>query len=178
MNLFEMDKHVQRQDKLSKRKGKTRTAAYHFSLGRQCSRCSTTITNYNKSGLCWKCYCLAKRFNVQFPNKAHGQTEEHRQLKDSAMKWLVSAGCSDVKDETSIRLAKNKRIILDATGRKDGEIWVVECGGSSRKKLDQVLSITSHLFIWPYNHNRPYLFTPDIVVCSSCGHFKRKQIPT
>jgi hypothetical protein len=142
---------------------KKRTAITNYSEGKVCSRCKRPITNNNFSGLCQ--YCKSKGRE----RKHLGESKEHLRLKDKASFFLESLGCSQVRKEHSMN-TKQGRFICDVTGEKEGELYIVECGGTQRRKLQKVSFASKHIYVWPHGHAEPYLWDNSIKFCTFCGN--------
>ena len=148
---------------------KKRTAKSHFSQGRKCSRCGIFIINTSKTGFCQLCW----RDHLEGDSyKDRCESPGHTHLKELAVKWLERIGAEKIRKEAGIRTKSKARIIADVAGEYKGKTIIVECGGSTDRKLKKALSITPNVYIWPYHYNKPYLYNPSIVICNLCGNFK------
>ena len=147
---------------------KKRTALTHYSQGKKCKKCDKFITDGNTTGYCKE--CIHKSGNP-YIKKGTFVTEslEHMALKKLAASWLKSIGCNNIAEEHKLKGGKGA-VIFDVTGKMDSKLYAVECGGSQKSKLERAYLITKNLYILPYNYTQPYLYYPNIKVCSSCGN--------
>jgi len=146
---------------------KKRTNKTHYSMGRKCQRCQRFITDNNKSGICNECLRLAP---VPEPkHKMFPESNEHKALKQVGKQFLESLGVSDIRFERSV-ISNLGRTKFDVAGKLNNQYVAVECGGSEKRKLKVALSITSEIYILPYNSNVPFKFLSYMTICRQCGH--------
>ncbi len=98
------------------------------------------------------------------------ETLAHKKLKMRARLFLEDTGCADIQEEYTIGVSLNGSMRADVVGFKDNRIIVVECGGSTEKKLSKAWSYIDELWILPYGEDTLFQWLPHKKICHTCGH--------
>ncbi len=127
-----------------------------------CRKCGRHISVHRvRLGLCE--WCEKEQSIPHKDGKASNESLAHIKLKDRAVSFLISHGCHPVKKEV------HKGFRYDVMGWLENDIYVVECGGCNKDKLDDALYKGYHLFIWPYGASNPIKYDKSMQVCHCCG---------
>jgi len=156
-----------------------------YQLNKKCLICNTPISDHNKSGYCSK--CKIKPLKPKGIGERHLglESKNHNDLKNIAYQFLKKHGFVEIHLEYYIGQRgmghANDSIKADVAGIKQRRTWIVECGGSTNRKLKLALQLVDRVYILPHGETEPYLFSiDDLPICPSCGHsiaIKKHQPP-
>ncbi len=129
----------------------------------KCRNCGRRIPiSRSGIGLCEGCEKANARQIVD--GKAPNESPNHTELKGKSGLFLTSLGCTTVSKEVY------KIFRWDVMGWKNNnEIHIVECGGTSKHKLDYALLQGYKVYIWPYGASEPTKYDKSMHTCHCCG---------
>ena len=154
--------------------GKSKSARKWYQLRKTCEKCGSPVIDDNLSGFCFRCINHKNRVKGKHSTGFGIEGFEHNQLKKLAREFLQQIGCVDIDEETCVgKRTKGKFLISDVTGRLNGKLVAVECGGilqlGKRKRWIREKRI-SDMYIFPYGQTVPYKYELNMKVCPKCGH--------
>lgn len=126
-----------------------------------CRKCGRHIPTSRGLRLCE--WCEKAESTPTKNGTAINESVSHKELKDRATSFLLALGCHNVKQEV------RKEFVYDVVGWSTKETYVIECGGSKKSKLDNILQKGYTLFIFPYGATEPIRYDKSMSICHCCG---------
>ena len=107
------------------------------------------------------------------------ENARHKNLKDQAIEWLKKRGIEDIELEVRTLKSTGERLDwitfkVDIVGRSNSSKIAIECGGSPKSKLNELLPYYDEVWVFPYGQQEPYLWKLGMNLCKNCGTPYRK----